>query len=96
MLGIGIQEFPTKSESESSFLNKTEKVSLCYFRFLFPRKVRLCKHVCVSVCVCVSSHTTPPTPNKGKRRRQKSVSEKGEAVVINQTWAEERETELLG
>ena len=48
-----------------------------------------------SLCVCVS----PPTPYPRlqtkevwrKRRRQKSVSEKGEAVVLNQTWAEERD-----
>lgn len=90
--------FPTKSESESSFLNKTEKASLCYFRFLFPRKVCLCQHVCVyyvSIYVCVS----PPTPYPQlqtkevwrKRKRQKSASEKGEAVVLNKTWAEERD-----
>jgi len=75
VLGIGIQGFSPKSESESSFLNKTEKVSLCYFTFLFPRKVCLCKHVRECMCLCLSSHTIPPTPNKGGMEEEEKAEE---------------------
>lgn len=93
--GIVIQEFPTKNESESSFPNKTQKASLCYFPFLGPEEglpLQTCMcvlHECM--WLCLSSHAVPPDSRQRRCGRGGSVAEKGEAVVINQAWAEERD-----
>lgn len=82
--GIVIQEFPTKSESESSFPNKTQKASLCYFPFLGPEEglpLQTCMcvlHECM--WLCLSSHAVPPTPGKG------GVEEEGVLLRKGKLW----------
>lgn len=55
-----IWEFPTKSESESSFPKKLQRITSCYASFLVYRKSAFANtYVCI-ICVYVS--VSPPTP----------------------------------
>lgn len=91
--GIVIQEFPTKSASESSFPNKTHNQPLL---LSFPRSrgrsAAANVYVCITWVYVVMSLLLHCTPDLRQRRcgRGGSVAEKGEAVVINQAWAKER------